>query len=86
MAIQFEDGCAVLSGRCELTEVEELMDFLERTPDCRVSLDGCEHMHAAIYQLLYHYSRPTDGTPASDFVTRFILPALQCAAASRVAL
>ena len=74
MSVDIDGRAAVLSGRCEAEEAETLLTALVEGLD-RVDVTGCEHLHAAILQLLLASGVEVVGTP-SAFVGRWLMPLL----------
>ena len=77
MSVEIEGRIVRLSGRCEAGDAEILLSALTDGAD-RVDVTGCEHLHAAILQLLLASAVEVTGTP-SAFVAHWLLPLLQAA-------
>ena len=76
MPICYEGETATLRGQCGVAEIDELVPFLERHPDATVSLDGCQHMHTAVFQLLRSRRTKVTGTPDNMFILKWLYPLL----------
>jgi hypothetical protein len=74
MSINVRDGVIHLEGRCGVEEAETLLGHLS-VPGVRIDLGGCEHLHAALFQLLMAARVPIAGEPAG-FVAEWLLPIL----------
>ena len=75
MTIEFEDGRVRLSGRCGAEEAERLLALLAEGHD-RIDITGCEHLHAALLQLLIAAGPAVTGEPA-PFVARWLVPLIE---------
>jgi hypothetical protein len=75
MTIAVEAGTIRLTGRCGAEEAEQLLALLGDGID-RVDLSGCEHLHAALLQLLMASRPAITGTPA-PFIARWLLPLVE---------
>jgi hypothetical protein len=65
-----------LIGACPAEDGETLLQLLLATPTAQIDWRGCESAHAAVIQVLLISGRPLQGPPASEFLQRFIGPAL----------
>ena len=74
MSITIRDGVVHLEGRCGVEEAETLLGHLSMA-DVRVDLGRCEHLHAALAQLLMAARVPILGEPGGFFGI-WILPIL----------
>ena len=74
MTIIVAHGEARLSGLCTAEDAEPLLEFFAAGGD-RVDLGKCEHLHAAVLQLLLAARPGITGTPA-PFVREWIVPFL----------
>ena len=75
MTIELEDGRIRLSGRCGAEEAERLLALLAEGHDA-VDLAGCEHLHAALLQLLIAAGPAIAGEPA-PFIARWLVPLIE---------
>lgn len=78
MTISVANGEARLSGLCTVEDAEPLLEFFAGGGD-RVDLGECEHLHAAVLQLLLAARPAVTGTPA-PFVREWIVPFLASSA------
>jgi hypothetical protein len=69
MSITREGETVFLSGPCGVEDAEALLRHLAEGVR-RVDLDGCEHIHAAILQLLIAASPKLEGR-LPDFIARW---------------
>jgi hypothetical protein len=65
-----------LIGACPAEDGETLLQQLLANPTAEVDWRGCESAHAAVIQVLLASRRPLQGTPAGQFLQRFIGPTL----------
>jgi hypothetical protein len=65
-----------LQAEARVEDAEPLLRFLQAQPDGAVDLNGVEHLHAAIIQLLLVFRPPVVGEPADPFLRQWILPLL----------
>ena len=72
MTIEVEADEIRLTGRCGAEEAEKLLALLSEGVD-RVDITGCEHLHAALLQLLMA-ARPAIRGEPSPFIARWLLP------------
>lgn len=74
MSITIRDGVVHLEGRCGVEEAETLLGHLSMA-DVRVDLGRCEHLHAALAQLLMAARVPIVAKPGG-FLGTWLLPIL----------
>ena len=74
MSITLRDGTIHLEGRCGVEEAEILLGHLS-TAEVRVDLGRCEHLHAALAQLLMAAPVSIVGEPGG-FLGTWVLPFL----------
>ena len=72
MSVELSGRVVLLTGACGVEEAEPLLAALTAGAE-QVDLTGCEHLHAALLQLLMASGVATTGTP-SEFIARWILP------------
>lgn len=65
MGIQYLDTRAVLEGHVSVEDTEALLAHLRATEQPAVDLAGCEHLHAAVLQVLLAL-RPALLAPPQD--------------------
>jgi hypothetical protein len=75
MTIELEEGRIRLSGRCGADEAERLLALLAEGHDL-VDVSGCEHLHAALLQLLIAAGPAIAGEPA-PFIARWLVPLIE---------
>lgn len=74
MTLTLVDDVIRLSGRCAVEEAEQLLTLLGEKGR-RVDLSDCEHMHAAIFQILMAARAELVGKPGG-FLGERLLPLL----------
>jgi hypothetical protein len=74
MTVSKKDRVISLSGNCPAEDAEILLEYLIAGAD-RVDLNDCEHLHAAVLQLLMAARPGVSGVPA-PFLGQWILPLL----------
>jgi len=52
MGLRFDNKVVRFEGHCTVEEALPLAQFLGETEGATVALDGCESMHAALFQTL----------------------------------
>ncbi|MFF5227943.1 hypothetical protein [Dactylosporangium sp. NPDC000521] len=77
MALELRERTAVLSEAVTVEEVEELVAWLRRTPEARVDLRNCNHLHTAAFQAILAFGPKLSATPVDSFLTTQLLPALE---------
>ena len=73
MTVAVSGATVQLSGRCGAEEAEALLVALSDGAT-EVDLTGCEHLHAALLQLLMAFEVSVTGTP-SPFLADWVCPA-----------
>ena len=76
MAIEYGKTVAKLQGTCGVEEADELLQWLQANPRGKVNLKGCEHLHAAVLQVLMALRPPLSAAPDDPFLARWVLPAI----------
>jgi hypothetical protein len=77
MTVVLHDANTIrLIGACPAEDGETLLQQLLANPVAQVDWRGCESAHAAVIQVLLVSGNPLQGPPASEFLHRFIGPAL----------
>ncbi|MBT9382851.1 hypothetical protein KM176_03165 [Pseudooceanicola sp. CBS1P-1] len=61
MPLELTEDRAVLHGHAEITEAEDLLAWLRRTPAPRVDVSGCGSAHLAVLQVLLALRPALDG-------------------------
>ncbi|MEV0565987.1 hypothetical protein [Dactylosporangium sp. NPDC050588] len=77
MALELRERTAVLSEAVTVEEVEELVAWLRRTPEARLDLRNCNHLHTAAFQAILAFGPKLSATPVDSFLTAQLLPALE---------
>ncbi len=75
MTVEVEGGVIRLSGRCRVEEAEQLLEFLSQGAKS-VDLTDCEHMHAALFQILLA-AQPEIRGPSASFIERWLSPLMK---------
>ncbi len=70
MALTVRKGTVRLSGSCGPEEAEDLQAKLLKRPGAAVDMAGCEHMHAAVLQVLLAAGAPVHAPPEDDLLRR----------------
>jgi hypothetical protein len=70
-------GVIELSGHCGVEDAEILQRHLLAAPGAGIKWDTCQHLHAAVLQVLLVAKPLVQGVPASPFLTTHIAPLLQ---------
>jgi hypothetical protein len=70
-------GEIALEGRCGVEDAEALQRHLLAAPTATVTWDTCEHLHAAVLQLLLVAKPRLLGVPSSPFLASHIAPLVQ---------
>lgn len=52
MALDLKKTVATLSGTITVQEAEPLLEWLQTTPKGKLNLADCEHLHAAVLQVI----------------------------------
>jgi len=65
MPIHYDRDHAVLAGQATVEDAEDFVQWLRERPAATVDLAGCEHVHAAVLQVLLAL-RPTLVRPPAD--------------------
>ena len=73
-------GVIELAGRCEVVDAEVLQRHLLAAPGAAITWDTCEHLHAAVLQVLLVAKPLVQGTPSSPFLRAHVAPLLQSSA------
>lgn len=68
MAIRYTGEVAIFEDVCRLNEAEALHQWLEKTPNGKVDLTNCRHMHTAILQQLLLAKSAVIALPADAFL------------------
>jgi hypothetical protein len=76
MPIKFRNNSAALTGVCAVEEAETLLSWLGSHPKAKIRIDKCEHLHAAVWQVLMAARIPLSGTASDPVLADWILPAL----------
>ncbi|NOY45844.1 MAG: hypothetical protein GXP50_10420 [Deltaproteobacteria bacterium] len=63
MPVRYKKKVAVLEGVCAVEEAESLLGWLQEHPKAKVNLKGCEHLHAAVLQVLMATGAPVSVWP-----------------------
>ena len=77
MTIEDRKTVARLEGTCTVEEAEALLAWLQENPQGKVNLKGCEHLHAAVLQVLMAARPQLSGEPEDPFLARRVVPAIR---------
>jgi hypothetical protein len=70
-------GFIELSGHCGVEDAEILQRHLLAAPGAEINWDTCQHLHAAVLQVLLVARPLVQGVPASPFLRKHVAPLLQ---------
>jgi hypothetical protein len=70
-------GVIELSGHCGVEDAEVLQRHLLAVPGAAIKWDTCQHLHAAVLQVLLVAKPTVQGVPSSPFLRAHIAPLLQ---------
>jgi hypothetical protein len=74
MSVRQTPGVAILSGRCGVEDAEVLQRLLSANPEATVECTACEHLHAAVLQVLLVAKPRVRGSPSGAFVRTHLWP------------
>lgn len=77
MAIEVDTGLIRLSGNCDHTDVEPLLEALQAHPGAPIDLTAASHLHGTVLQVLLT-CRPValEGAPRDTFIQQWLVPAI----------
>ena len=70
-------GVIELFGRCGPDDAEVLQQHLLANPRATIEWSGCEHLHAAVVQVLLVGAPLVRGAPTNEFLTTHVAPILR---------
>jgi hypothetical protein len=76
MTVRAERQVIYLEGSCHVEEAETLLSLLQSGDGDVIDLSGCDHLHAALVQLLLTFQPQVQGKCRDDFIRLRILPSL----------
>lgn len=68
MPIRYDDARAVFDGHVAVDDAEPLAQWLAVTPAGAVDLAACDHVHAAVLQVLMALRPPVAAAPADPWL------------------
>ncbi|NBN92936.1 MAG: hypothetical protein EBS54_02245 [Betaproteobacteria bacterium] len=68
MPIEFGEDTAVFSGVCSVDEAEGLLSWMMQNPEGSADLQACEHLHAAVLQVLMACRPRLSAVPPPGFL------------------
>ncbi|HZM48049.1 MAG TPA: hypothetical protein VFC14_24755 [Burkholderiales bacterium] len=71
------NGNIVLEDTCPLEDAEALQQYLLPNPEARVDWSSCTMMHTAVVQILLAHRPVLTGSPASEFLLKYLAPLVQ---------
>jgi len=74
MPTELTDDLARLSGWVSVEEAEGLLAWLQTRPQARLDLALCEHLHAAVLQILLHARPAIVAWPADPALQSWLEP------------
>ncbi len=76
MPVTYKKTVAALDGVCTVEEAESLLGWLQEHPKGKVNLKKCEHLHAAVLQVLMAAGVRVSAWPEDEALRRWLEPAL----------
>ncbi len=76
MPLSLRESSASLSGVIAVDDVERLVAWLRATPEGRVNLRNCTHMHTGAFQALLLFRPKITVAPADPFLATQVHPLL----------
>jgi hypothetical protein len=70
-------GVIELTGICGIDDAETLQRHLLAAPRSAIEWGACEHLHAAVLQVLLAAKPPIEGLPSSSFLRVHVAPLLR---------
>ena len=70
-------GVIELLGRCGPDDAQVLQQHLLANPGATIEWSGCEHLHAAVVQVLLVGAPLVRGAPTNEFLTTHVAPILR---------
>lgn len=85
MTIQVKGKLLKLVDSCPVEDAETLHEKLLEKPELNLDLSQCQHMHAAVLQVLMLQPRAIKRPPEDPFLKQWIMPLLVRAEQAREA-
>ena len=79
MPVTYKKTVAVFEGVCTVEEAETMLAWLQDHPKARVNLKRCEHIHAALLQVLMATGVAVSAWPEDEALASWLKTALQLA-------
>ena len=76
MTIRLEDSVIYLEGSCHVEEAETLLTMLQAQDERILDLGACDHLHAALVQVILALRPPVRDGCSDAFLSRWVLPGL----------
>ena len=76
MTVSLTHGAIRLSGACSVDDAEPLLRLVQEHPGSCVDMSECEHLHAAVVQVLQAFSPRLSGVSGDAFTREFVVPVL----------
>lgn len=76
MALDLKKTVATLSGVVTVQEAEPLLEWLQATPRGKLSLTDCEHLHAAVLQVILRTGATIQKEPADPDLAAWLRSAV----------
>ncbi len=76
MPLKLYKHTAVLSDAISVEESGDLAEWLRRTPEAELDLEGCSHLHTAALQAILSARPRISRPPTDEFLSRWVLPLL----------
>jgi hypothetical protein len=76
MTVRLEDRVIHLEGYCHVEEAETLLTLLQAENGRILDLGACEHLHAALVQVILALRPPVRDGCSDAFLRQWVLPGL----------
>lgn len=76
MTIRLEGSVIHLEGSCHVEEAETLLTLLQAETEPILDLSSCDHLHAALVQVILAFRPPVRDGCSDAFLRRWVLPGL----------
>ncbi len=77
MPVIYKQTVAVLEGSCGDEESDDLLEWLENTPEAKVNLKACQHLHSSMVQVLMVQRPEITLEPGDPEFARWLMPAIR---------
>ncbi|MEO5333787.1 MAG: hypothetical protein H7839_17380 [Magnetococcus sp. YQC-5] len=77
MPVTYTDQEAILTATVAIEEAETLLAWLKEHGQGSVNVQGCQHLHTAVLQVLLALRPPLGEPPTDPFLKEHVWPLLQ---------